>query len=400
MSDNKALVIGGGNWQVPIIEFLKEKNYKVTVADPYDNSPGSVIADARIKADVRDPEVIKQAIRDEHFDIVTSDQSDIAVETVARIAEYLEIKGNKLDVVRRFTNKYLSRQYASEINMTIPQFRKATSITEVREAIEQIGLPVILKPVDSQSSRGIFLVREDNSKLDEFVAGTFSETRENYILVEEFIVGTELTVEGICCNGKHKTLAISGKKHFRTGIASDLRYPAMLPTAVETALIEENDRYVEHSGLEFGITHAEYMYVASTGKCYLVEIACRGGGTLISSHIAKWVSGVDIYELYTSFLTGKTIDVHAIVPLKRPAILHFFEFPNGVVTRLEGIDEISRMEGVVSIKLDFKKGDHIKAANDDRSRQGSVIILADSEGELNDRLEKVNNTLKVEIESV
>ena len=400
-STKKALVIAGGQWQIPIIKFLQQRGYLVSVVDPYDTSAGVLIADEHIKEDVKNVEHIIYLIKDSRFNIITTDQSDISVETVSKLATHFLVAGNELEVVRKFTNKFYSRTFASEIGVPVPQFRIATSLDEVKFHISDMGLPVILKPVDSQSSRGIFLIDENNiDKVEELVPLTFKESRERYILVEEFFIGTELTVEGICSDHQHKTLAISQKKHFRTGIASDLQYPADLPPEVEAEVIKHNDNYVRQSGLKFGITHAEYLYNRNTGKICLVEIACRGGGSLISSDIAKWVSGVDIYELFVNALKGESYDVTSLSTLKRPAVLHFFEFPNGVVASIEGLDEIRAMEGIVAIKMDFQVGSQIKAANDDRSRQGFVIILADDKAQLESRLAQVNDKLKVTIHSV
>jgi biotin carboxylase len=397
-STKRALVVAGGQWQVPIITFLQQRGYKVTVADPFDTSPGVIIADAHVKADVRDYEGILLAVAGQEFDMITTDQSDIAVETVAALARHFGVRAMDPGVIRKFTNKYESRQFARKMGMPVPAFAIAHSLAGVQQQIEAIGLPVILKPVDAQSSRGIFMIDEQNhSALGDMVAQTFKESRADHILVEQFFVGTELTVEGICSGGKHKTLAVSEKKHFRTGIASDLIYPANIPDDVKRLIVELNDKYVEESGLEFGITHAEYLYNRDSGEICLVEIACRGGGTLISSHITNWVAGVNVYDMHVSNLEGGVTDVHAIQCLQRSAVLHFFEFPNGTVKKISGVDAIQAIEGVAMIKLDFTEGTVIKAANDDRSRQGFVIVFADNPDELKSKLDRIVDLLKVEI---
>lgn len=401
MNHNKkqeALVVAGGAWQVPIIQYLQARNYHVTVIDPYPTSPGVLIADEHIQADVRDVENIIKLTANHEYQIVTTDQSDVSVHTTAVLAKQLNLRGNEPDVVALYVNKYLSRVYSGQQKIPVPKYFKAYNTKEVQLAIEQIGLPVILKPTDAQSSRGIVKIDNHNSEdLAKAVKLTFEATREDYILVEKFFEGTELTVEGICIDGKHKTLAISQKQHFRTGIASSLEYPAVLPTDIETAIINCNDRYVEQSGLSIGITHAEYLYNKEDNSFCLVEIACRGGGTLISSDIAKWVSGVDLYKILIDGLNGISTEVKAIEPLKRNAVLRFFEFPNGIVDNIEGIDEILKMEGIKTLQLDFKVGDLIQAANDDRSRQGFVIAYANSKNELDNKINLVTNTLKVSI---
>ena len=397
----KALVVAGGQWQIPIVKFLLNMKYEVTVVDPYDTSPCVAIAQCHIKMDVRDEIGILNLIRDKKFDLVTTDQSDISVETVAYLAEHLNLPGNTIKSVQKFSNKLLSREYANNIGVPIPAFFKANDIEEVKHIFSSFGCPMIIKPVDSQSSRGIFKIDGNNiADIDSLARQTFNESRERYILVEEFFDGTEYTVEGICSNGKHRTLALSQKKHFRTGIASDLEYPAVLPPKIRSLIVENNDKYVECSGLRFGITHAEYLYNAQSGKICLVEIACRGGGSLISSDVVKWVTGIDLYDIYINDLKGNTTNLKELKLLQRSAILHFFEFTNGRVEKIYGLDEIKHMPGVLTIKMDFKEGDILKAANDDRSRQGYVIIFADNHEELQKKLKHINNVLKVVISNV
>ena len=106
---NNALVVAGGQWQLPLILFLKRKGYFVFVVDPYDNSLGVLTANQHIKADVRDVDLIFEQIKNVVFDIVTTDQSDISVETVAELSKKLGVRANLLDTVRKFSNKYISR---------------------------------------------------------------------------------------------------------------------------------------------------------------------------------------------------------------------------------------------------------------------------------------------------
>lgn len=393
-----ALVIAGGQWQVPIIQFLKNKNCRVFVADPLPSAPGVLIADAHIRADVRDFKKIKKLISNKKIDIITTDQSDIAVPAVAELAWHFKLPGNDPKAVEKFTNKFISRQYALSQKIPVPQFHSITSINQVEKIISTIGLPVILKPADSQSSRGIFKI--DNTNVDQVLQlgeQTFKASYANYILVEKFFSGIELTAEGICSNKKHKTLAISMKKHFRTGIASDLEYSAKLPSHIEKNIIKYNDQYIENSGINFGITHAEYLYNKKTEKICLVEIACRGGGTLISSDIVKWVSGIDVYEILFNDLNGIPTDLNSLQIQKNPALLHFFEFPNGIVEKISGLEELISLPNIKTLKLDFTEGDYIKAATDDRSRQGFVIIYGKNKNILKNTLNIINKKLQVTV---
>lgn len=399
IANKEVLVIAGGLWQKPLIKFLKNKGHIVTVVDPYLHSEGAQIADKQVMVDVRDVEGIIDEIKDMKFEFIATDQSDISVNTVALLSERFNLNSNPYQVTNLFVNKYEMRNLARKLDIFIPQYEKIYNVEELKNFIDKTGLPVILKPADSQSSRGVSKITwNDLHSLEKFLIQSLKFSNCGYVIAEKFIDGTELTAEGFASAGKHRTLAISKKKHFRTAIASSLEYPADIDENIYKKVELFNDKFVENSGLRFGITHAEYIIESGSGNPYLVEIACRGGGSLISSDIVNWVSGNNVYEMFYNNLTGKTTDVKGLRVLKKNAILQFFEFRNGTVKNITGADEVKKIEGVFEFKLAFKTGDTLKAAEDDRSRQGFVIIFSNSKKELDATLKKVTETIKIEYE--
>jgi len=140
------------------------------------------------------------------------------------------------------------------------------------------------------------------------------------------------------------------------------------------------------------------MVNLKTGKIVLIEIACRGGGTLISSDIVNWVSGVNVYDHYYANLIGGITNVKGFNVLKRNAILKFFEFNQGLVKSISGFDEIKNMKEIISCNLSFKIGDTLQPADDDRSRQGYFIAFANTKEELDEIIKKVNKTVKINYE--
>jgi aspartate/methionine/tyrosine aminotransferase/biotin carboxylase len=393
------LIVAGGIWQVPIINFIKNKGHKVFVVDPYLHSPGVPLADKHIACDVRDFETIKSHIGNHQFRFIASDQTDVSVNTIAQLNTLLGLNGNPIEVTDKFVNKYQMRILAASLKIPIPSFAKIERISELHSFIKKAGLPVILKPADSQSSRGVVKIDRENIQHSEhFFVNSLKFANCGYLIAEEFIEGKELTVEGFASNYKHRTLAISLKQHFRTGIASELKYPAEIPENIYNEVERLNDIFVENSGLRFGITHAEYIINMKTGRIALIEIACRGGGTLISSDIINWVTGVNVYELYYNNLLGSAVDVKELAVLKRNAILKFFEFPVGKVKKIYGINEVRKIKEIKNIELFIKPGDNLIPADDDRSRHGYYIAYAESKEKLDDVITRVQNKINVEYE--
>lgn len=392
-----ALVIAGGKWQKPLIAFLQKNSYRVTVVDPFTDSQGVLIADKHLRFDVRAKEDILADIDDKQFDVITTDQSDISVETVSYLAKAKGVMGNTEDAVVKFSNKYKSRQYADSLSIPIPKYCEVDSVEAITKFIKEVGLPLILKPCDAQSSKGIHLIDKyvNDKDLTEYLKDALQYSFLKKCILEQFVQGYEITVEGFCVGNKHKTLAISKKKHFKTGIASSLTYPAVLPKHLEEKIIEANDKFVNNSGIDFAPTHAEYIVDEQNDRFYLIEIACRGGGTLISSNIVKWVSGFDVYEALLRCLENKPVSIDTHNVLKRSAILHFFDFGQGVIKSIVGKEEAKQIDGVLELDFPYNNGDILKSCQDDRSRQGFVIIFADNDDELQSRLQKVLTVFKV-----
>ena len=392
------MVVAAGAWQVPLISFFQSKGHNVTVVDPYTDSPGTKIADLHIQEDVRDENKIFEATKDMSFEFIVTDQSDISVETCNNLALRRGLPANKPEAVKLFVNKFHSREYSDRCGMPVPKWRKVATFEQLQEALKDIGLPAILKPPDNQASCGIYKVDQDNiSSAEELLNKSLSQSRTGYILCEEFVEGEHITVEGICSDGMHRSLASSTKSHFPNGVIAKLLYPTTVPAPLLEKLFQANDKYVRESGLAFGITHAEYIVDVKNGRFWLVEIACRGGGTLLSSDIAKWVSGVNLYEIYYDELHGRHTDLSKLELTRRGAYLEFVDFGEGHVEEIAGVEEALQIPGVLTLRLSFKAGDNVKHAENGRTRQGFFIVFGETHADVLKIAEQVHKTVKVKL---
>lgn len=396
------MIIAGGTWQVPLIKKVKSKGYKVVNTNLYKNSEGFKYADIYEVADVLDKEQNLKIAKKYNVDAILTDQSDIAVPTVAFVAQEMGCPSIGTEIAQLFTNKYKMRKFCAEKGFKTPEYKLCLDKKEAKEFLENLGDTAIMKPLDSQSSRGVFTIKNPE-EIDQYFEATksFSQDKES-VLIERYISGPEFTVDGIVINGKHHTLAISEKTHFsyNENIASKLYFTYDNSTYDYSKLRREHDKLVNSTGLKFGLTHTEYKY--SNGKFYLIEMAARGGGTKISSDIVPFMSGVDNYDYLIEYALGniQQDNLPDEIPekyRKRTAILEFLDIEsNGkTVADIEGEDEITKIKEVADFHLEFSAGDKIKRANDDRSRIGYFIILAENK-EIADQIEKkVKNILKI-----
>ncbi len=375
----KLLIIGGGKWQVPIIKKAKELGHYVICSNLYEDSIGFKYSDVSYVVDVLDKEKNLQIAKKHNVDAILTDQSDIAVITVAYLSDQLGLKGVGNNIAHLFTNKRRMREELIVSDLHHPKFKICKTIEEANHFFTELKRPIVIKPLSNQSSRGVFKI-ETIKKLHQKFELTLKHSINNSILVEEYIGGIEVTVEGFKSENKHYTLAISKKEHYEklSSVAKSLIYLDKHNEFNSKKLKTINNKLFDK--LNFGITHVEYKYYNE--KFYLIEAAIRGGGTKISSHIIPIVSGVNVNALLIKILLNeKDVDIK-LSNKKKCVILKFFDFQAGKVSKIYGTDYMTECPFILDFDFEFKEGDIIKMPSDDRSRIGYFIAYAESKKNL------------------
>lgn len=402
-TDKTVMVIAGGTWQVPLIKKVKAMGYKVLNSNLYEDSPGFAFSDYTAVADVKDKEKNLEIAEKYKVNAVLTDQSDIAVPTVAYVAEKLGCHTFGEEMAALFTNKFKMRKFCQEKGFPIPEYRLCYTIEDAKEFLRELNKTIVIKPLDSQSSRGVFTIHTEEELEQYFSISESYSNQGKGVLAERYIVGTEFTIDGIMNKGVHHSLAISQKSHFayNPNIASKLFFSYDNENFDYDRLRRQNNELVERTGLKFGLTHGEYKY--ENGKFYLIEIAARGGGTKIASDIVPFLSGIDTYELLVKNALGESAEVdYSVIEKnkKRCAVLEFLDVEsNGKkIKNISGLEQIREIKEVREIQLEFKVGDIVEKAQDDRSRAGFFIVCGETREKTQDVCNQIKKILDIEFE--
>jgi carbamoyl-phosphate synthase large subunit len=387
-------ILGGGQWQVPTILRARAMGYRVLVTDMYRDRPGYAVADEHEVVDITDLDGTLAVARRHRIEGIVCDTTDVGVPTAAFVAEKMGLPGIGYETALRFTNKYLMRYAIAKAGLRSLRFLQVQSRDELTAAADHIGFPLVVKPVDSQSSRGVHRV-DRFEQLEPFFEDARRFSRQRCVLLEEFLPGIEATVEGMCVQGKYYTLAISDKGRYRhrPEVACRLTYPGAFSALALERLRILNEAVVKVLGLRNGVTHAEYM--VNSDQVQLVEIAARGGGSRVYSHIAPHVSGIDVVGTYLRFVMGDNLTQPGN-PRNRAANLEFLDLPGGLVKAIHGLEETRQLPGISEVLLEFNVGDRLAPPEDDRARPGFVLVFGDTRSEVLDRTNRALRTLRVE----
>ena len=398
----KAMVLGAGTGQIPFINLLKKHNCYVIVVSVKGHYPGFEIADKCYYVDTRDKVAVLDIAKREKIDIITTDQTDVSVPTVAYVAEKMGLKGIGVDTAAKFTDKYVMRTYAEKAGIPVPQFIQVTDTEGLHEKVVNMDYPLISKPVNSSGSRGVH--RIDCSKdLKEKVLQSLEESFDKKVIIEEFIEGREYLADGLALDGEYITLDFGIKEYFDlpdTYISKMCMFSSskLVSNESEEDVVKTNTTLVKAFHLPFGITHAEYIYNEKKKKTYLVEIAARGGGVYLSSHLTPRASGVNSNELLIDYLVnGKTKKLESLNLDKKVAAWICFALHPGKITKIDKVEEVRKIQGVTEVFLnDLNKGTQIGLLKDDTCKLGPILITGNNREECYNTIQKVKDTLVIE----
>ena len=394
------MVLPATFWQIPLVNKIKEMGYRSLLVNLYEDSPAFAVADYHEVANILDKQRCLEIAKQYKVDAILSDECDIAMPTVAYIAEQLGLHSLSVDDASLYTNKLLMRKFCKQHNLSSVDYKLCTTEKEVEEFYDQLAHSIIIKPLDSNSSHGVFKIT-DKSQIHEKFAESLSFSKvEKAVLAERFIEGVEFTIDGLKTDGGHVTLAISEKRHFEhnVNIANELFFSHSNDNYDYDELRRVNDLFVNSSQLPLGtFTHAEYKF--ENGEFYLIEIGARGGGNLISASIVPLMSGVDNYDYLIKSSLGLKPEAISINERyqNRCAVLYFFETPGvgGKVAKIEGEDFLKNNPYIVKYAFNFKIGDRIENAVSDSARIGYYIAYEESRDKLRKLMTEISERVNI-----
>lgn len=374
---SKIMVVAGGDWQIELIKKAKSMGHYVICSNLYKDSPAFPYADACEVADVLDKEKNLEIARKYKPDAVISDQSDIAVPTVAYLNEQLGLRGIGTEKAAICTDKYLLREFCQKHGIDIPDYKICKNPMDAKEMLQKYQ-KIIIKPLDSQSSRGVFTINNEEEIYQHYEESIFYSNKRKAFLAEEYISGDEFTIDGLVVNGNHYPLCISIKEMYdeNPNVSKMQIYTNYHKKYDYSELRKINRRLIEQIGLSFGLTHTEYKF--SNGKYYLIESGARGGGSNLSAKIVPFMSGIDNYEYLIKSALGEKVDEQPLKELclseERCVIMRFFDFGEGIVKKVHGMDELQKYDNMLDYQLKISVGDSLKNPKYGRLRPGHFII--------------------------
>lgn len=290
-------VVGAGYLQLPIVKRAKEMGVRTICFAWPEGAVCKDVADVFYPISIVDKQEILDVCRRECIDGITTIASDVAVPTVAYVAERMGLIGNTDESALKCTNKYLMRCALKAGDVSCPRFALVRKCDEIAEAVKGFRYPLIAKPVDRSGSMGVLRV-EDFVELSGAVEQALKCSFCKAVVVEECITDMrEVSVEGMSWRGGYTLLQITdkvttGQPHY---VELGHHQPAKLPHDIKERIVSEVKKSIAALDINYGASHSELM-IAQDGRVYVTEVGARMGGDFIGSDLVKLSTGYDFLE--------------------------------------------------------------------------------------------------------
>ncbi len=355
-------------------------------------------------ADLDEAELlVRQAGRDTPIAAVLATDDDGAL-LAAHLAAALGLRHNPVASVRTARDKAATRAALQAARLPVPGFRCVHADADPAALAATLGYPCVLKPLDLSGSQGV--MRADDPAGFVVAFRRLQRLLERVgrsaprVLIEDFIPGLEVALEGLLDDGRLRVLALFDKPDPLDGpFFEETLYvtPSRHPAAVQEACIDAVQRAVAALGLLHGPIHAEVRHGAR--GTYLLEVAPRSIGGLCSRALRFGATGsMALEELVLRHALGEdTRDVEReraaagvmMLPIPRP----------GILRRVGGTEAAQRVEHVEELRLTVPLGQYLEPPPEGGRYLGFLFARAATPAAVEAALRAAHARLEVDIET-
>jgi biotin carboxylase len=306
---------------------------------------------------------------------------DGALFIASRAAEAVGLPYNPCDALRAASNKYEMRRRFAAAGVPSPAFRHHTIYENPRAIAAELEYPVVVKPLHLSGSRGVIRADDDESFVAAFERlarllrepGTGPEPKS--MLVETYLPGFEVELEGILADGVLTTLAILDKPDPLEGPFFEetiLTTPSRLPAVVQGRIEDCAGRAAAALGLRTGPVHAEMRI--DKGEPWMLELAARSIGGQCSKTLL-FAGGTSLEELILRQALGDGIG--EIVRDGSARGVMMIPIPKaGFLMGVSGVAAAQAVPGIEGVQISLPPGSRVVPLPEGAQYLGFIFAVA------------------------
>lgn len=329
---------------------------------------------------------------------------DTTIELASQVAAQLNLPHNPASATRLTQRKDLARDFLSKAGANIP-WHKKLHIQDDIDSQNNMPYPVVVKPLNLSGSRGVIRansaleLKQAIEKITPIIQDTYENEAKEYVLIEQYIAGVEIALEGLLHDNEMSTLAIFDKPDPLEGPYFEETYyitPSRLPLPTLLACQKAVLKSCQALGLVTGPIHAE-LRIDDSGKPWILEVAARTIGGDCGQSL-KPSSEYSLEELVISYAIGEPIKPE---PQQSSAGVLMIPVPKaGILKRVEGLTEARKVANITALTIDIPIGNEVQCLPESSSYLGFIFADANSPEEAEEALRQAHQHLTFVINPV
>ena len=398
LKGKRILILGGTAPCVHVTQYAKEMGAYVYVADDkIEKGPAKQIADEAVVISTKDYDSLLAFVKENsiggiitgpgEFNIVNA----MIVSKLAGLPFYCDKEQWDLCQNKRNFKDFCKRNGLP----AVPEY-------SVKDVLTDSDFPVIVKPVDGCSSRGINVCR-DQQEYEQARKTAVSASQSQQIVVEKFIDNGGITIDAkyVAIDGKYYLEAIGDRYVLKDSLITAV---SIYPSKYRRAFLEQVDPYVEKAFASIGLRNGAFFFQAipEGDKIYIYEMGLRVSGGMIYN-MTEATSGNNSLKMLIHFsATGQMCEADDIKKIDagfrgKAAATLAIPLRTGIISSYDGFDTVGQYPGVIDITRYYNQGDEILARHINTLDQlfGRIMVVADSEDALWHILNKIRKTVTV-----
>lgn len=399
LKGKKLLLLGGHALMVHVIEKARELGVYTIVTDYVKDAPAKKVADEAYDISTLDIDALIQLAREKEVDGVFTGYVDINLAPCRQVCDALGFPFyaslEQLDAtMNKVHYKENCRKHGITVVNDIPK-------EDLKDDYANVKYPVIVKPADSYSSKGISVCHK-KEEMAEAIEKAYSFSTCKEIVVEEYIEAEDVYLYFTIQDGHLSLSAMADRLlndeqygcapqpvgYFFPSKYIDLYYEKVhdkLQNMMDDLQIKNGSFFMQGFIVENDIVFFEMGLRLSGGAGYL-QIAKQNEIDQIEMHIRYALTGrFEGWDL-------KTCDNPRF---ETPACVLVVLLKDGVVNKITGLEDVLAREEVFNI-LQFKyEGDVLDAKGTLNQVFARIYCNAPTEEELKDTISYIKSTLKI-----
>jgi biotin carboxylase len=368
-----------------------------------DLSPNSLVT-----LDFADPlgsaETIARFARSRPIDAVVG-VDDLTTVTAAAISQRLGLKANALPAVTTARDKHAMRRCLAEAGVPVPRFRLVELADDPARVAGQVEYPCVLKPLMLSASRGVIRANDPRELVAAFerIAAILARPdaappagARRALLVEEFLSGREIALEGLLVGGSLHVLAIFDKPDPLDGpFFEETIYvtPSRLPAATQDRVSAVTRDACSALGLTEGPIHAE-LRVNERGP-FVLEVAARSIGGLCARTLT-FGTGLSLEDLILCHALGRPLE--SLERERRAAGVMMIPIPRaGRLVAVSGAEDAKAVEAIEDVVITMHPGQDVVPLPEGWQYLGFIFARAETPAAVERALREAHARLRFDI---